>query len=122
MIIPLGLLISSLLAEVMVVTRSIRTNPEWINSFQSVIEGQLRSLQAPVQLDDLNLDEQIYQLLSFLAGNLGTVAVRSFEMILNLFFALLTIYFLLINQNKITTYIQDLNLFPKRYFQLIIAL
>lgn len=118
-IIPLGLLISSLFNEAVDATKFISTNPEWINSSQSAIEDRLSSLPAPFQLEDFNLEEQIYQLLSFLASNLGTVAAWSFGIILNLFFALLTIYFLLINQNKIATYVQELNLFPKRYYKLI---
>jgi predicted PurR-regulated permease PerM len=118
-VIPLGLLISSLFAEVGSVSRSLQANPERINSFQGVIDNQIRLWQIPVSLNEFNVNEQVYQSLSFLARNLGVVALQSGGLILNLFFALITVYFLLINQKQIFAYITHLNLFPKQYLKRI---
>ena len=118
-VIPLGFLVGSLFAEVGSVSRSLQANPEWINSIQSTIDYQIKSLQIPISLSDFNLNEQVYQLLSFLARNLGTVALQSGGVILNLFLALITVYFLLINQKQIFVYISHLDLFPRQYVKLI---
>lgn len=118
-IFPLGSLISGLFSEGVSVARSIQTDPGWIDSAQTEVENRLNSLQIPVDIKDLNVNEQIYQSLSFITGSLRTVVFRSAGVLLDLFFTLITIYFLLKNQKRISTFIQDLNLFPKQYLKQI---
>jgi predicted PurR-regulated permease PerM len=118
-VIPLGFLVSSLFAEVGSVSRSLQANPEWINSLQATIDNQIKSLPIPVALSEFNVSDQAYQLLSYLARNLGTVALQSGGIVLSVFFALITVFFLLTNQKQIFNYISHLNLFPRPYLKLI---
>lgn len=118
-IIPLGLLISNLLSEVLEISKILQDNPGWMTLFQSQVENQLGVMQIPVNINDINIDGQIYQSLTFLIRSLGAVTLRSGAILLNLFFTLITIYFFLAKQNEITDYVKNVNLFPKQFSDLI---
>lgn len=119
MIIPLGLLTSNLLSEVLELSRSLQGNTEWIDSTQSTIEHQLAAFKIPLKMSDFNLNEQIYQSLTFITRNLGSLAVRSGGVLLDLFFVIITVYFLLTKQGTIAQYLNHQKLFPKHYLKVI---
>lgn len=118
-IIPVVLLGASLIGETGSVLKSIQSNPELISTLQVTIDNQLKSWQLPIAFKDFDINDQVYQVLTFLARNLGNIALESGTFLLNLFFVLTTVYYLLINQRHIITYLTSLDLFPKRHLALI---
>ena len=117
--VPLIILITNLIGETVSVTRQIQNDPEWLNAFQADLKYHLDNLRIPFELSNLNINGQISQFLSFLASRLGGFALGSVNILLDLFFTLLTLYFLLVNQSKIKTYIYGLNIFHRRYLVLL---
>lgn len=118
-VIPVGLLGSNLIAETGSALKSIQSNPELITSLQSTIDNQIKTWQLQISVKDFDIKEQIYQILSFLARNLGTFALQSGAFLLNLFFVLMTVFYLLINQKQLLKYLTTLDLFPKHHLTLI---
>lgn len=118
-VIPSAFLGSSLIHETASVLKSVQSNPQAITSLQATIDTQMRSWDIPFALTDFDIKEQVYQVLTLLALNLGNFALQSGAFLLNLFLVLMTVYYLLINQSKILSYFNSLDLFPKRHLALI---
>ena len=117
--VPIIVLMTNLIGETVSVTRQIQGDPEWLNALQTTLRYHLDNLRIPIELSSLNINSEISQFLSFLALRLGNFALGSVNIIFDLFFTLLTLYFLLVNQSKIRTYIYGLNIFPRRYVELL---
>jgi len=115
-VIPIGLLGSSLIAETGSALKSIQSNPELISTLQTTIDTQIKAWQLPISVKDFDIKEQVYQILSFLARNLGAFALQSGAFLLNLFFVFITVFYLLINQKQLLNYLMALNLFPSKHF------
>ena len=94
--VPLIVLMTNLIGEIVSVTRQVQNDPEWLNTFHSDLKYYLENFRIPFELSSLNLNSQISQFLSFLASRLGNFALGSLNILLDLFFALLTLYFLLV--------------------------
>ena len=117
--VPLIVLMTNLIGEIVSVTRQVQSDPEWLNTFQADLKYYLNNLRIPFEQSSLNLNSQISQFLSFLASRLGNFALGSLNILLDLFLILLTLYFLLVNRSKIKAYIYGLNIFPRRYLDLL---
>jgi len=120
-LVPLILLLTNLIGEVVSVTQQLQEDPEWLRTFQLTVRYYAISLQIPLDYGAVDFGGQISQLLSFLARNVGDIALRSISFVFNLFFTLLTIYFLLVNQSKIRTYVYQLGFLPRAHLDRLVS-
>lgn len=111
---PIIFIFTNLLNEARKTIVLLQTKPVIIDNFQMYLTNLAESYG--ISLQDINLHEQLIGFLRAIARNVGNTILHMFTFFLNALLVFITIFFFLVQKERILKYLVEIKFIPERYF------
>ncbi|TSC86064.1 MAG: hypothetical protein G01um10147_1002 [Microgenomates group bacterium Gr01-1014_7] len=115
-LLPILFILVNIVQEARGLLGILQEHPTLLNDIQNGVEKQLQSYGLTIDTAQFRLQEEAAGLLKILMQNIGSSLLYGGSIILNIFFVLITTFFLLIQKKRIHTYLINLQVIPQQYF------
>jgi len=112
---PVIFIVGNVVHEAGILVDVLQKDPAKLKSIEDSVINQLSSYGIPVSNLGFSLQEEAVGILKTVGKNLATTLIYAGSVFLNTFFVILTLFFFLIQKNKIKNYLLEAKIIPKRH-------